>query len=177
MESYDSTQDRMDDAVRAETRVAVRSLHDAYQAAKKAVEESAAKVGPRFEQGQVVRANVATQGLARHSHYVVVSDRVDSLPFGEYVTYFVRRASEQDAESEVIPVVNGHLLLTGFSRTIAESITTLLSEGCVGDRDGDSTLDAVAEIFHEYGELLPPTVAHALGSLAKAAHSLGRTEH
>lgn len=43
---YDSTQDRMDDAVRAETRVAVRSLRDAYQAATKAVEQSAAKAGP-----------------------------------------------------------------------------------------------------------------------------------
>jgi hypothetical protein len=176
MEPYDSTQDRMDDAVRSEKRVAVRSHRDAYQAAKKAVRVWAAKAGPRFEQGEVVEANVTAQGLVQHGHYVVASADVQSLPFGDVVTYYLRHYGES-ADSKQIRVVNGHLLLTRFSRTIAQSITTLLKEGCANDRTGDSTLDAVSEIFDEYADLLTPAVAHALGSLAKAAHSLGRTEH
>jgi hypothetical protein len=153
------------------TEVAVRSLRDAYQAAKKAVEEWK-NGGPRFEQGQVVRANVTAQGLVQDLHYVVGSVSVESLPFGEFVTYCVRRHGET-TDSALIPVTNGHLLLTGFSRTIAESITTLLKEGCASDRDGDSTLDTVSEILDGYGELLPPNVAHAFGALAQAAHVLG----
>lgn len=163
------------------TAAALRSLRDAYQVTTKAVRDWASKSGPRFEQGRVVEANVTAQGLVQHGHYVVADAKVQSLPFGEVVTYYLRHYGES-TDSKLIPVVNGHLLLTDFTATIAESITTLLNDGCAWDSDGDSTLDSVSEILNEYAEALTPAVAHALGDLAQAAQALGRarsmrTEH
>lgn len=155
------------------TEAAARSLRDAYQAVKKAVDEWAAKAGPRFEQGRVVEATVTAQGLVQYGHYIVADAKVQPLPRGEFVTYYLRHYSEGN-DSALIPVVNGHLLLTDFSHNIAQSITTLLNEGCAGDRNGDTMLDAVSDILMEYADVLTPSVAHALGSLAKAAQTLGR---
>jgi hypothetical protein len=158
----------------------VRSLRDAYHAAKKAVDEWAGKAGPRLERGRVVEANVTAQGLVQYGHYVIADTKVQPLPWGDVVTYYLRHYGD-NADSTLIPVVNGHLFLTDFSRNMAESITTLLNEGCAGDTEGDRTLDAISEIFEEYAEGLSPQVARTLGELAKSAHNLGRvrsrTEH
>jgi hypothetical protein len=88
------------------TEAALRSLRDAYQAAKKAVQDWPAKAGQRFEQGQVVEANVTAQGLVQHGHYVVADMNVQSLPFGEVVTYYLRHYGE-GTDSDLIPVING----------------------------------------------------------------------
>lgn len=120
MESYDSTQDRMDDAVRAEVRAEeasdeVQALRAAHRAATATVALWAVKAGRRPEQ----------QNAAQH---------------------------------------------------IAQSIITLLDEGCGADRNGDSTLDVVSEVLEEYAEFISSEVAHALGSLAKAAHAVGQAQ-
>src|SRR4051812_3992659 len=95
-----------------QTKAALRSLRDAYQTATKAVRDWASKAGPRFELGRVVEANVTAQGLVQHGHYVVAAAEVQPLPWsGEVVTYYLRHYGES-IDSKLIPVVNGHLLLT-----------------------------------------------------------------
>src|SRR5690349_7425684 len=96
------------------TTAALRSLRDAYHAAKTAVDEWAGKAGQRLECGRVVEANATAQGLVQYGHYVIADAKVQPLPRGDVVTYYLRHYGDT-ADSTLIPVVNGHLLLTDFS--------------------------------------------------------------
>lgn len=60
----------------------------------------------RFSVGQRVVASASVQGLSANNSYTVVGVEVQSLPFGDFVTYLL-----QNSDGPVIPVVNGHLLL------------------------------------------------------------------
>lgn len=62
----------------------------------------------RFTVGQAVVSNTNAQGLGKGESYTVVKVDEQPTPFGNVVTYWVKSL----VGGEVLPVGNGHLLLT-----------------------------------------------------------------
>jgi hypothetical protein len=63
-----------------------------------------------FEKGNLVRANVAAQGMTLGGLYVVDAVIKNETPFGTVVTYIIENATE------TLRIGNGHMLLTLMAR-------------------------------------------------------------
>jgi hypothetical protein len=59
-----------------------------------------------FEKGNLVRANVAAQGMTLGGLYVVDAVIKNETPFGTFVTYIIENGTE------TLRIGNGHMLLT-----------------------------------------------------------------
>jgi hypothetical protein len=63
-----------------------------------------------FEKGNLVRANVAEQGMTLGGLYVVEAAIRNETPFGTFVTYIIENGTE------TLRIGNGHMLLTLMAR-------------------------------------------------------------
>jgi hypothetical protein len=63
-----------------------------------------------FEKGNLVRANVAEQGMTLGGLYVVDAVIRNETPFGTFVTYIIENGTE------TLRIGNGHMLLTLMAR-------------------------------------------------------------
>lgn len=63
-----------------------------------------------FKKGQRVKANTSTQGLVANNTYTVEEIHTLNTQFGQFVTYYLR-----NADGPLLPITNGHLLLTAMS--------------------------------------------------------------
>ena len=64
----------------------------------------------KFEKGNLVRANVAEQGMTLGGLYVVDAVIKNETPFGTFVTYIIENGTE------TLRIGNGHMLLTLMAR-------------------------------------------------------------
>lgn len=64
----------------------------------------------QFTKGQRVKANQSIQGLIANNSYTVEDVHSLNTPFGNFVTYYVR-----NADGPLLPITNGHLLLTAVN--------------------------------------------------------------
>jgi hypothetical protein len=64
----------------------------------------------KFEKGNLVRANVAEQGMTLGGLYVVDAAIQQETPFGTIVTYIIENGTE------TLRIGNGHMLLTLMAR-------------------------------------------------------------
>jgi len=59
-----------------------------------------------FQKGNVVRANVAAQGMTLGATYIVMDAFGQETPFGTFVTYIIAGGNQE------LRIGNGHMLLT-----------------------------------------------------------------
>lgn len=59
-----------------------------------------------FQKGNVVRANVAAQGMTLGATYIVMDAFGQDTPWGTVVTYIIASGNEE------LRIGNGHMLLT-----------------------------------------------------------------